>query len=128
MLGQILSGTADGWTVLKVVAVLVPVVLVLWIILTVTALHRRDVYFWSLGSTWVSVIVCPISLVLASSSTLNRVGASRCHTQDTHLPLAHTPCSRRELSTRNMRSEQDPRTDCCTRCPCGPYLKSCVGP
>lgn len=73
MLGQMLSSTTDGWTLLKVFAVLVPILLVLWIILTVTALHRRDVYFWSLGSTWVSVIVCPISLVVASSSTLSRL-------------------------------------------------------
>jgi hypothetical protein len=36
---------------IEVVAVLVPTLVLLWIILTVTALHKRDAYFWSLGST-----------------------------------------------------------------------------
>jgi hypothetical protein len=30
----------------------------------VTALHNRDVYFWSLGSTWSSLIACPIALLI----------------------------------------------------------------
>jgi hypothetical protein len=51
MLDYILT-SPDGWTVLKVIAVLVPVLTFFWIIMTVMALHRREVYFWSLGSTW----------------------------------------------------------------------------
>ena len=39
-----------------------------WTILTVTALHKRDVYFWSLGSTWTSVIACPVALVIMPSA------------------------------------------------------------
>ncbi len=36
----------DAWTVLKVTAILVPVLMLFWIVLTVTALHKRDIYFW----------------------------------------------------------------------------------
>lgn len=59
---------------LEFVLVLVPVILFAWIVLTVTALHKREVRFWSLGSTWTSVIVCPLALgvmSLGSLSTLN---------------------------------------------------------
>ena len=55
MLNYISAG-ADGSTILEVVAVLVPTLVLLWIVLTVTALHQRDAYFWSLGSTWTSLI------------------------------------------------------------------------
>jgi hypothetical protein len=33
----------DGWTVLKVAAALIPAIMFIWIIATVTALHNRDV-------------------------------------------------------------------------------------
>jgi hypothetical protein len=58
----------DSWTAIKVAAVLVPAVIFVWIITTVTALHRRDVYFWDLGSTWATVIACPLALVIMSTS------------------------------------------------------------
>jgi hypothetical protein len=69
---------------LEVVAVLVPVLMMFWIIITVTALHKRDVYFWSLGSTWVSMIACPAALVLASLSVLSRLN-------DPNAPIFHVP-------------------------------------
>jgi hypothetical protein len=47
----------------------------------VTALHKRDVYFWSLGSTWTSVIACPVALVIMSLSSLH----------DANVPLSHGP-------------------------------------
>jgi hypothetical protein len=56
----------DGWTVLKVAAVLLPVLVFVWIVATVMALHRRDVYFWSLGSTWTSLIACPLAVAITS--------------------------------------------------------------
>jgi hypothetical protein len=62
----------DGWTVLQIVAILVPMLVFIWIIMTVMALHKRDVYFWGLGSTWVSVIACPIALVIMSLSGLSQ--------------------------------------------------------
>jgi hypothetical protein len=64
-----ISSSLDGWMALKVVTVLVPVLPFVWIVLTVMALHKRDVYFWSLGSTWSSVIACPIALFIMSLST-----------------------------------------------------------
>src|SRR6266481_4376503 len=70
MLNDILA-SPDGWTVLKAAAILVPVLVLFWIIMTVMALHKRDIYFWSLGSTWVSVIACPIALVITSLSGLS---------------------------------------------------------
>jgi hypothetical protein len=68
-----LNYIADGSTLLEVVAVLVPALALLWIILTVMALHKRDAYFWSLGSTWTSVIACPIALAIMSFSSLSQV-------------------------------------------------------
>jgi hypothetical protein len=62
---SILTGP-DGWTLLKIAAALVPTVTFIWIIATVTALHRRGVYFWGLGSTWTTIIGCPIGLLIAS--------------------------------------------------------------
>jgi hypothetical protein len=56
------------WDVLKVAAILTPVLIFVWIVLTVMALHRREVYFWSLGSTWTSLIACPLALVIMSFS------------------------------------------------------------
>jgi hypothetical protein len=44
----------------------------LWVILTVSALHKRDAYFWSLGSTWSSVIARPIALVIMSFGSFCR--------------------------------------------------------
>lgn len=64
-----ISGGMDGSTVLGVFAVLVPTLMLVWVIVTVTALHRREVYFWSLSSTWISIIVCPIALLIICLST-----------------------------------------------------------
>ena len=57
-----ISTSTDGWMTL--VVVLIPTLAFIWIIMTVTALHKRDVYFWSLGSTWSSLIACPIALLI----------------------------------------------------------------
>ena len=83
MLDHISAGV-DGSTVLEVVAVLVPALALLWIVMTVMALHRREVYFWSLGSTWVSLIACPIALVIMSLSSWSRLN-------DPNVPLFHAP-------------------------------------
>jgi hypothetical protein len=83
MLNNILANP-DGWTVLKVIAILVPVLVFLWIVMTVMALHKRDVYFWSIGSTWVSVIACPIALVVMSLSSLTG-------SNDPSAPLSQAP-------------------------------------
>jgi|SRR5271165_3830267 len=72
MLDHILT-TLDGWTVLKVAAALIPAIMFVWIIATVTALHNRDVYFWGLGSTWATVIGCPTGLITASLSTWSQL-------------------------------------------------------
>ena len=53
---------------LRVALVLVPALALVWIVMTVIALHRRGVYFWSLGSTWSGVVACPIALVIVSLS------------------------------------------------------------
>ncbi|HEY2211910.1 MAG TPA: hypothetical protein VGH62_09900 [Bradyrhizobium sp.] len=37
------------------------------------ALHRRDVYFWSLGSTWTSLIACPAAVVIKSMSSFGKL-------------------------------------------------------
>ena len=63
---DLIFDSLDGWTVLKVAAVLLPVLVFVWIIATVMALHRRDVYFWSLGSTWTSLIACPLAFAITS--------------------------------------------------------------
>jgi hypothetical protein len=65
MQNHILDGL-DGWMALKVAAVLTPVLVFVCIVTTVMALHKRDVYFWSLGSTWTSLIPCPLALGIAS--------------------------------------------------------------
>jgi hypothetical protein len=83
MLDYITTG-ADGRTVLKVVAILVPVLVFVWIVMTVMALHKRDVYFWSLGSTWASVIACPIALVVMSLNSLSGLN-------DPSAPLSQAP-------------------------------------
>lgn len=59
---------SNVWDALKVAAILTPVLIFVWIVLTVMALHRREVYFWSLGSTWTSLIACPLALVIMSFS------------------------------------------------------------
>jgi hypothetical protein len=79
-----ISARADGSTIFEVVAVLVPALVLLWIILTVTALHKRDAYFWSLGSTWTSLIACPIALVIMSLSTWSQL-------HDPNAPVFHAP-------------------------------------
>jgi hypothetical protein len=66
---------ADGSTVLEVIAVLVPALVLIWIVMTVMALHKRDVYYWSLGSTWTSLIACPIALGIMSFSAVHADGA-----------------------------------------------------
>jgi hypothetical protein len=77
-------GSLNAWAVLEVAAILVPVLMLFWIIMTVMALHKRDVYFWSLGSTWVNVIACPIALGIMSLSV-----SSQLH--DPNAPLFHAP-------------------------------------
>jgi hypothetical protein len=83
MLDYIMTG-ADGWAVFKVVAMLVPVLVFVWIVMTVMALHKREVYFWSLGSTWTSVIACPIALVIMSLSGWSQLN-------DPNVPLFQAP-------------------------------------
>jgi hypothetical protein len=70
-----ISDNPDGWTVLQIVAILVPVLVLLWIVMTVMALHKRHVYFWSLGSTWTSIIACPIALVIMCFSSFHDAAA-----------------------------------------------------
>ena len=48
------------------------------------ALHKRDVYFWSLGSIWTSVIACPIALVIMSLSSWSQL-------HDPSVSLFHGP-------------------------------------
>jgi hypothetical protein len=62
----------------------VPALVLLWIILTVTALHKRDAWFWSLGSTWTSVIACPIALIIMSLSSWSQL-------HDPNVPVFHAP-------------------------------------
>jgi hypothetical protein len=83
MLNNTMAGL-DAWTVLKVTAILVPVLMLFLIVLTVTALHKRDVYFWSLGSTWVSVIACPAALAIASFGSFSGLN-------DPNAPLFQAP-------------------------------------
>jgi hypothetical protein len=83
MLEYILT-SPDGWAVFKVVAVLVPVLVFMWIVMTVMALHKRDVYFWGLGSTWSSIITCPVALLIMCLS-----GWSQLH--DSSVPMSHAP-------------------------------------
>jgi len=63
----------DGWTAFELAAVLAPTVTFVWIIVTVRALHMRHVYFWGLGSTWTTIIGCPIGLVIASMASWSRL-------------------------------------------------------
>jgi hypothetical protein len=63
-----ISNGLDGWTSFKIAAVLIPAMMFLWIVMTVMALHKRDVYFWSLGSTWTTIIGCPAGIIIASFS------------------------------------------------------------
>ena len=57
--------TPEQWSMyLKVSAVLVPVLGFTMIAGTVRALHRRDVYFWSLASTWTSIMGSIFAFVL----------------------------------------------------------------
>jgi hypothetical protein len=87
---------SDGSTMFEVVAVLVPALVLLWIILTVTALHKRDARFWSLGSTWTSVIACPIVLFIVS------MNSSSQFTKSTR--PSSTRRSWQELSSTSSRS------------------------
>jgi hypothetical protein len=74
----------DGWSVVQVAGMLTPALVAVWIIMTVTALHKREVYFWSLGSTWASVIICPIALVIMWLSVWSRL-------HDPNAPLFQAP-------------------------------------
>jgi hypothetical protein len=74
----------NGWTVVQIVAMLTPALVAVWIIMTVTALHKREVYFWSLGSTWASIIICPSALVIMCLSVWSRL-------HDPNAPLFHVP-------------------------------------
>ncbi len=51
--------------------ILIPVLIFLWAVLTVTALHKRELYFWSLGSTWSSAVACPVALGIMSLNSLS---------------------------------------------------------
>jgi hypothetical protein len=55
---------------LTAAAVLGPVLLFGWITLTITILHGRGVYFWSLGSTWVTIVGCIIALGILIATVL----------------------------------------------------------
>ena len=79
-----ISAGGDGSTALEVAAVLVPALVLIWIFMTVMALHKRGVYFWSLGSTWTSVTACPIALLIMCLSTWSRL-------HDQSAPLFHAP-------------------------------------
>ncbi len=70
----------DGWTALKVAGVLIPVLTFVWVVTTVMALHRRNVYFWSLGSTWTSLVAC-----FAAISIMSLSGWSTVHNQNAQL-------------------------------------------
>jgi hypothetical protein len=83
MLDQVLNGP-DGWIVLKAIAILIPVLVFVWIVATVMALHRRDVYFWSLGSTWTSLIAGPTAIFIMSQSVWSRL-------HDPNAPLFMVP-------------------------------------
>jgi hypothetical protein len=83
MLDYILT-SPDGWMALKVIAILVPVLIFVWIVATVMALHGRDVYFWSLGSTWTSLVACPAALVITSISVWSKL-------HDQNAPLFEVP-------------------------------------
>jgi hypothetical protein len=83
MLDYFLTGP-DGWPVLKIVAMLLPVLVFIWITMTVMALHKRDVYFWGLGSTWSSIIACLVALLIMSVS-----GWSQLH--DPNVPVFQAP-------------------------------------
>jgi hypothetical protein len=74
----------NGWTVVQVAGMLTPALVAVWIIVTVTALHKREVYFWSLGSTWASVIICPIALVIMCLSSWSQL-------HDPNAPLFQAP-------------------------------------
>jgi hypothetical protein len=74
----------DGWSVVQVAGMLTPALVAVWIIMTVTALHKREVYFWSLSSTWASIIICPIALVIMCLSVWSRL-------HDPNPPLFHAP-------------------------------------
>jgi hypothetical protein len=83
MLDQVLNGP-DGWIALKVIAILIPVLVFVWIVATVTALHRRDVYFWRLGSTWTGLIAGPAALAIMSQCVWRRL-------HDPNAPLFMAP-------------------------------------
>ncbi|MGJ4902324.1 hypothetical protein ACQR0V_12195 [Bradyrhizobium sp. HKCCYLS2058] len=59
---------SNGWTSLEILGASAAVLLLVWIAATVLALHRRDVYFWGLGSTWISLIAFPIAILIMSIS------------------------------------------------------------
>jgi hypothetical protein len=83
MLNYVSAG-ANGSTVLEVAAASVPALVLFWIILTVSALHKRDAYFWSLGSTWTSVIACPVAMVIMSIGSWSQANGPDA-------PLYHAP-------------------------------------
>ncbi len=63
----------DTWTLLKIIGILIPVLSFVWIVGTVTSLHRREVYFWGLGSTWVTVVACPLAVGIMCTSVLSQL-------------------------------------------------------
>jgi hypothetical protein len=68
-----LLNSPEGQSTLQVIAVLLPVLLFMGGIITVHALHKREVYFWSLGSTWTTVVACPLALVIICFSVFSRL-------------------------------------------------------
>ena len=96
MLNYISAG-ANGSTIFEVVAVLVPALVLLWIVLTVTSLHKRDARFWSLGSTWTSVIACPIVLIIIVAELLEPVARPE------RAPLPRPDHSRSDPLCRRVR-------------------------
>jgi peptidoglycan biosynthesis protein MviN/MurJ (putative lipid II flippase) len=52
------------WMAVKVMGVILPTLFVVSWIWTVSALHRRGVYFWTLASTWV---IPPVGSLACSS-------------------------------------------------------------
>jgi hypothetical protein len=59
------------WMGVKVMGVILPTLFVVSWIWTVSALHRRGVYFWTLASTWVIPPVGIACLLLASISVMH---------------------------------------------------------
>ncbi|UPT96456.1 hypothetical protein J4G48_0046915 [Bradyrhizobium barranii subsp. apii] len=69
-MGQLTAGM-DGGTAFAITVGISLVVVFFWIVLTVTALHRRELYFWGLGSTWTSIFAALLAVGIACTSSLS---------------------------------------------------------